>query len=151
MKVVTFLQNPWSPIWAGKLWPRELWLNALRNSRSGQRLQTIEDIVHGTSEFWYDNANPVVVPTPDGVLIPDLQHMREVIKEQKPHLIVACGRVAEKAARGIWSGSLIAVPHPAHRLLTNELYCAVGYMIRRGFSGRIALRQMNGYYSTEQL
>src|ERR1043165_876190 len=43
VKVVIFLQNAWSPIYAGRVWPRKSWLRALALSRSGQRLACLTD------------------------------------------------------------------------------------------------------------
>lgn len=150
MNVVIFLQNPWSPHYAGRVWPREYWLMALRKSRSGQRLRILEEAIGKNTEIWYDNANPRVGDNPDSLFPPDLAHIQKVLTEQKPKYVVACGRQAEKGVLQVGvTKHLIIVPHPSHRLLTNELYTMAGKLIAEHWEGAIALRQAKGHITTE--
>lgn len=41
MKAVLFLQNAYSPAYAGKKWPRSSWLRALFKSHTGKRLKNL--------------------------------------------------------------------------------------------------------------
>jgi len=148
-KVVVFLQNPWSPVWAGKEWPRESWLQALQKSRSGQRLRVMERHLKKDIEVWYDNTSLVVGKTADSIFPPNLVHIENVIQEQRPDLVVACGKQAENALLGIFPRSLLIVPHPAHRLVTNSLYELAATWINYGLLGALALRQREGYVQHE--
>jgi hypothetical protein len=69
--LVLFLQNAWSPVYAGTIWPRRSWLRALQQTRSGQRLRLLVDdfqVCHNTT--------PWVGAQPSALLPPDLEHMR---------------------------------------------------------------------------
>jgi hypothetical protein len=116
--IVCLLQNPWSPHYEGRKWPRQSWLKALWASRSGQRLRRL---FPDPTQVWFDNTNPIATGTPSGVLPPDLDHVKRMLKRQKPTVVVACGRIAEYVSMGMWDGRLMLVPHPAYRLLTNKL------------------------------
>ncbi len=148
--VVVFLQNAWSALYAGDRWPRDSWLKALQRSRSGQRLEVLEasyEIAAGDSkdsEFWYDNTTPIVGGSPDSVVPADHRHIREVIKSIGPRAVVACGRLAHAAVRPLWTGPLLLVPHPAHRVLTNALYRQAGEILAGKFDGVIELKQEKG-------
>lgn len=146
MKVVVFLQNAWSPFWAGKKWPRKSWLRALEASRSGQRLRNMiddYDLCEETTE--------AVSATSDGVEPPDFEHIKRVLETRKPEIVVACGKQAEKSLMKLWEGKLLAVPHPASRLLTNELYKEARRFIEEGFEGQVALRQTKEGFYLEKL
>jgi hypothetical protein len=115
---VVFLQNAWSPMYAGGTWPRRSWLPALHGSRSGQRLARIW--TPPAEDVWYDNTTPEVSETADGLCKPNLDHMQGVLKARKPGLVVACGLQAKSVCQAIWRGRLLCMPHPAHRLLSNR-------------------------------
>lgn len=118
--VVVFLQNAWSSFYAGDIWPREYWLPALQRSHSGRRLQVLERGLPGVS-IWYDNTTPIVGEEPSSVVPPDLDHMWGVIHDQRPRVIVTCGKQAEKALAKIPLGDIpppiVNLPHPAWRFL----------------------------------
>ena len=137
--VVVFLQNAWSPLYAGDTWPRESWLVALMRSRSGQRLRLMI-----SDPDWCENTTPLVGSTPDSVVEPDEFHIKRVLLERKPKVVVARGKQAEYALTTLWNGPLLVVPHPAHRLLTNKLYVAAGELLRGEYKDRLALRQRRG-------
>lgn len=148
--VVVFLQNAWSPVYAGDRWPRESWLRALNSSRSGARLRVLE--AHCSHvDIWYDNVAPICGATPDSVVPYDLSHVRAVLRRHRPFIVVACGKHAEAALAKVKTKlPLLVVPHPAHRLLTNGLYEYAGVLITEGFTGRVVLRQARGSVVTER-
>ncbi|MGH9849030.1 MAG: hypothetical protein ACREBD_04155 [Blastocatellia bacterium] len=143
--LVVFLQNAWSEIYAGGTWPRPSWLRALERSRSGQRLKLLVDDLSVC-----ENTTPIVGTTPSSVVPPDRDHIHSVLAARKPAVIVACGRQAELALLDIWPGPLLAIPHPAHRLVTNALYQQARSMLTR-LNTRLALRQHNGQVIREQI
>jgi hypothetical protein len=146
MSKVVFLQNAWSPLFAGKIWPRKSWLRALEKSRSGQRL------VHLIDDFdLCEETTPVVTATSNGIAPPDFEHISEILIRRKPEIIITCGMQAEKALLKYEPHRLISVPHPAHRMLTNALYIQARNLIEGGFEGRIALRQLKGEVKIEEL
>ncbi len=144
-RLVIFLQNVWSETYAGGTWPRPSWLRALERSRSGQRLKILVDDLSIC-----ENTTPIVGATPSSVLPPDRTHIREVLAARTPDVVVTCGRQAELALLDIWSGPLLAIPHPAHRLVTNALYQQARLMLTR-LNTRIALRQRDGQVITEPI
>lgn len=142
---VTFLQNAWSPLYAGSTWPRRSWLRALARSRSGKRLSVLLDDLDCC-----ENTTAIVGATPDSVVPPDGAHIREVLARRRPTVVIACGRQAEAALADCWRGPLLAVPHPAHRLVTDELYLQARRLLPT-LAGRIALRQRRGGVEVEEL
>jgi len=146
MKVVVFLQNAWSPRYAGKVWPRKSWLCALAKSRSGQRLTNLID------DFdLCENTTLHVGSTASSIIEPDENHIISVLQERKPDIIIACGIQATKALTLVWNGPLISVPHPAHRLVTNALYHEARAYIETGAFGRVRFRQMKGKIIREEI
>lgn len=146
MSKIVFLQNAWSPLFAGKIWPRRSWLRALEKSRSGQRLKHMIDDLDLCEE-----TTPVVTPTSSGIAPPDFEHIQEILDRRKPEIIITCGMQAENALLSVWDGNLIAVPHPAHRMVTNALYLQARNMIESNYIGRVALRQLKGEVRLELL
>lgn len=133
-----FLQNAWSPLYAGSEWPRPSWLRALATSRSGERLKNLIDdlnICHNTTAQ--------VSPNPNTLCKPDMEHVRRLLAE-RPSIVIACGKQAEAALIEAWDGPLLVVPHPASRLLTTKLYQRGRRLLARGLTERVALRQLRG-------
>jgi hypothetical protein len=143
VKVVAFLQNAWSPVYAGGAWPRESWLRALWASRSGQRLRVFTKHAGPAVEVWWDNTTPQVSARPADALPPDHAHMAEVLGEQNPDALVLFGAQAAAAVRAPALPTLV-LPHPAYRVVTNALYRRAGLALRRGFAGRVEYRQVRG-------
>lgn len=147
-KIIGFLQNAWSPMYAGGTWPRESWLKALWRSRSGQRLRILTTITD--YDWWFDNTTPIVGETPDSVVPPDAAHIENVLTAQKPDVVVTFGKQAAGSlktpclTRGL---SLLILPHPAHRIVTNQLYEKAGLLLKRGFRGQVQIKQEKGYVS----
>lgn len=124
MNTVVFLQNAWSGLYAGGTWPRASWLRALHASRTGQRLGIMTAQCPGVP-IWFDNTTPIVGLHPSSIVPADHEHMRRVIAEQQPAQLVACGRFAHEAIDALKLPiPTLYVPHPAARVLTNELYAA---------------------------
>lgn len=137
--MIIFLQNAWSPVYAGSVWPRKSWLRALASSRSGQRLKLI-------TEDWevFHNAAPICGNKPSSVIEPDVRHIQTILESTKPDVVVACGKLPEAALRCAWKGPLLCLPHPAHRVLTNDLYIMAAQHLRVGIDRQYALRQERG-------
>lgn len=153
--LVVFLQNAWAHDARGALAMernRRLWLYATALSRSGQRLKVMfGDECFIDDDLWFDNTTPVVGIGANSKFPPDDDHILRVIGTHSPTAVVACGLQAEKALLRLWNGPLLAVPHPASRLLTNALYEKASELIDGGLSGRSALRQLSGCVSLVNL
>lgn len=125
--ILVLLQNAWFheplpyPEWSPK-W-RYTWLYALARCRSGVRLRKLlGDDCYGNDSIAFDNASPKVGYGNPSIKFPaDMVHIRKLLKNHNPDMLVCCGKEAGKAASE-WSGSLIEVPHPASRVLTNSVY-----------------------------
>ena len=126
--ILVLLQNAWAKDERSAFafqWCKDVWRMATMRSRTGQRLTHMlgpeffdrEDVELGecTDEVAVGNSGGKCKPKPDFV--------RGLIWMVRPSVIVACGQPALATCMQIgWPKSLIAVPHPAHRLLTNALY-----------------------------
>lgn len=154
-RMLIFLQNPWSPVYAGRAWPRASWLRALARSRSGLKVRLLTDdfaCVH--------NASPVVADNPRDVMPPDDDHISAIlaaaVRDRQPAAprvrVVACGKHAEEALTRLWPGHLLVLPHPAHRVVTTALYVRARELLDEpGFFGRWALRQGRGHVQLEPI
>lgn len=144
--LVVFLQNAWSPVYAGGMWERTSWLRALQRSRSGLRLRLLID------DFdLCENTTPMVGASPDSVIPPDEAHILAILERRSPRVVVACGKQAEDALSRLWDGALLALPHPAYRVLTDSVYREARSMLQADFSSRLALRQLRDGVSREAL
>lgn len=146
VRVVVFLQNAWSPVYAGAEWPRASWLRALERSRSGARLRVMLDDLSVCQ-----NTTRQVAATPAGKLPPDPVHIDAVLRIEHPDVVVCCGKQAELAVAPGWPGPLLVVPHPAHRLVTDDLYREARRLLAAGLTTRTALRQQRGAFVAEAL
>lgn len=146
MIVLVVLQNAYQ---RGRLrsgYHPSTWLAELRGSRSGTRLREALPI---GAVVRFANASPTMGRTVDSKTSPCARYLRRRIRDARPDVVLACGRVAEATVCSMWRGPLVAVPHPAHRLLTNDLLHRARELL--GASTRIALRQRRGHYDQEQL
>jgi len=148
--VVAFLQNAWSPHYAGREWPRPSWLRALERSRSGKRLARLKLPWEA-----YHNMTAEVGATPDSVKYADPYHVRRVLAARGPGLVLALGGLPEACLRFEWEGPLLVLPHPASRTLTNALLDRAAGMVMAGVEtwthDRLALRQRRGHSELEVL
>lgn len=139
MKILVVLQNAYADEEA-EHWKREDWMAALQASRSGRRLSRL------FSDWGYAsfiNTTPKVGKGPGSKLPVDEEYLRMQLEVNRPCLVVAMGLQAEGVMRRLWSGSLLCLPHPAARLLTNSLIdrakdLLFGY---ESFQARLAIRQ----------
>jgi hypothetical protein len=67
------------------------------------------------------NSSPVLTERIDEVPPADHAHLARALARHRPALVLACGEVAQRACRPLWAGDLLAIPHPACRVLTNGL------------------------------
>ena len=154
MKVIGFLQNAWSPLYAGGEWPRPSWLAALAKSRSGQRLKLLESKLY---EIEYHNCTPIVGATADSVVKPDITHVVAMISGRPTDdlTIVTFGSIAERAILRAFEAfpncmapyekcGILALPHPAYRVVTNALFDQARSLLEGNLVAgiRIRLRQM---------
>jgi hypothetical protein len=151
-RAVVFLQNAWSPSYAGGEWPRESWLWALYDSQSGKRLQRIAGQCEPDVTLIYDNTTPIVGAEPRSRVPPDYEHMLRVLHRHNPHYVVACGAQAARAIDVVRDRllpsqrmPLIIAPHPACRVLTNACYEQLGRLLKTGFVGEVQLVQERGH------
>jgi hypothetical protein len=121
MRILVVLQNPYTKGSLSKGWNPSRWRFEFESSRSGRRLQDAFPIGLGHCRIHYTNANPKLGDNPESKMPADLKHLKRSARRTAPDMIIACGKIAEEAVRTIWDGSLIAIPHPAYRLLTNRL------------------------------
>lgn len=128
-RLLVVLQNPYNK---GQLadWNPGHWYREFLSSRTGRRLaralpeERSDHYGTGNKQLWsihFTNANPKVGDGPDAQHEPDLPHLRRTLRRVRPTLILTCGMNAEQAIVQLWDGPLIAIPHPAYRLLTNDL------------------------------
>lgn len=142
MKVVAFLQNAWSPVYAGCRWPRASWLEALWRSRSGQRLSHLIDAAGKDTQWWFDNTTEEVGGDPDSVCVPNYAHIQRVLRRENAKLIVALGRQADEALKSLsLDVPVLGLPHPACRILTNKLLVYAGGLISDGLAESVSLKQ----------
>lgn len=146
MRLLVFLQNAWSPEYAGKHWPRDQWLQALKESRTGVRLKRLVDSLDVC-----ENTTPIVGATPRSCPPADLRYMLGLLILYSPTMVVGCGRQAEHALQEIWMGPLLCVPHPASRVVTTGLYCAARSYLTETYTNRLALRQLRQGWHVESL
>lgn len=143
--IVAFLQNAWSPVYAGGIWPRESWLRALHRSRSGQRLAILTKAAG--ADVWFDNTTPIVGATASSVVEPDPEHVRGVIAATGATVIVSFGKQAAEAVKPfVEERPFLICPHPAYRVVTNALFQAAGELLSIGFKGTVELEQKRGEY-----
>lgn len=150
MKLV-LLQNAWARR-AMSSWPHGSWVAALARSRSGRRLaKLLGEDCFGSGLVHFGNTTPRVGQGPDSRLPPDDLHVISLLDGIE--VVVACGRQAEEAARRLWKGPLLCLPHPACRVLTNDLL-AEGHRLlftAGPLRRRVALRQLRGSVATVEL
>lgn len=134
--IVVFLQNPWSPFYAGRKWPRDRWLLALANSHSGKRLARLGN------DLYFTNTTPIAGSTPDSVVEPDIEHIIYELKAAS--YVVTCGKQAELSVLPLWDGPALILPHPAYRVVTNKLFDRAKELIDERSNKTIKLRQLRG-------
>jgi hypothetical protein len=75
-RCLVILQNAWSPLYAGDIWPRESWLKALHACPTGRALRVIFPDQTGIE---FDNTTAEVSEEPNGICEPDPSHITSSI------------------------------------------------------------------------
>lgn len=159
MKLLVVLQNPWARGQLRKGWNPSVWMREMRASRTGRRL-VLALPRGGEWTVRFVNASPRLGKDPSALYQPDLAHLRRALRRVRPDVVLACGRLALRGISGVWSGPLVAVPHPAYRLLTNELYRTASEIVAAWTQDkqlfgkdhvRVELRQFRGRVQVEGL
>jgi hypothetical protein len=111
---------------------RQLWEYALWQSRTGKRLEVMLDRDDSWAEPYYyiDESTPVIATDPKTRPPADPSHVRRLLDEQRPQVVVACGVQALDVTRPLWAGHLIATPHPTYRPVTDDLFRHAGRLLR---------------------
>jgi hypothetical protein len=135
-RCLVILQNAWSPMYAGDVWPRESWLRALHSCPTGRALKVIFPDQTGIE---FDNTTAEVSEKPNGICEPDPIHIASAIGRAMPHYVLACGKQAEKALVDLWPGRLVCMPHPAWRMMRAQYLHEIRDFIERDDFKRIAL------------
>jgi Uracil DNA glycosylase superfamily. len=92
------------------------WHRELLRSQTGRRL--VEMIPAG-AEFRVINASSFIGDNPNSVSAADTKHMRRLIKQIKPDIICACGKIAQDGCKKLGL-DFIEAPHPAWRCLSKK-------------------------------
>ena len=95
---------------------QEEWSRELTNSQTGRRLK---EMIPAGVEFRVINASGFIGDNPNSVSEADTKHMRKLIKQIKPDIICACGKIAQDGCRKLGL-DFIEAPHPAWRCLSKE-------------------------------
>lgn len=148
--IVVFLQNAWahpSSVSAMRE-SRRVWLYALALSRSGRRLvHLLGESFTSDEQYHLDNLTKEIGLSSNSNHKPQPHHIKAVIAEHDPTLVVGCGNSCAATLPTIWSGPLLLVPHPAFRLLTNDLYIEGRRLIELPTVDRLILRQLRGSFT----
>jgi hypothetical protein len=167
--VLVILQNAYDKGSLAQGYSYARWLKEMETSRVGQRLAQVFQDVRAAR---YVNTTPLLGCGPDAKLPVCPAHLRRAFNRVRPQIVLACGAEAEKAALELWRGDIVSIPHPAHRLLTNELLADAAQIIGWRLTQRentaqtipkkylfayhhvmmrIALRQRRGFYEVYPL
>lgn len=178
--ILTFLQNAWfhRPMpWLTVGTPRyyHLWLYALATCHSGRRLRLLlgEDCFERAAhqgrlpamerlseelgapscpqDRAFENTTPEIGYGRSSIkLPPQPAHCLAMLDKHQPRVVVCCGEQAREAVATLWQGPLLAVPHPASRLLTNALYEEAAGSLARMASGEYVGRSLRLRYLQEE-
>jgi len=167
--ILICLQNAYAKGSLIRGWHPSRWWQEFLTSRSGKRLQLIlpEDVkVH------YCNVAPGIGESVATVLEASYSHVKKALNRTQPDYVIACGKLAEPVLIQIWKGNLLCIPHPASRVLTNQLLlktkelltCLIAYdfydLLNENcypyqeylpYVIRLALRQRRGSVEIEEL
>lgn len=124
MKVVAFLQNMWvrepHSVLSGIARHGEAYrVRAIRTflfrgCLTGRRLKAAfgNELL---AEIHFDETTREIADNPRKIFPAQPEHIQSVLKDYPPVAVLAFGRIAQRALRDIWTGKLIALPHPAAR------------------------------------
>lgn len=128
--LLVVLQNAWRG--NGKEYTPEEWLPKLWASHTGKRLRKM--IPEGNYVVAVTNASPKVGMTAAAAFPPDLIHLRAIITEFQPRVILGCGRLAQHGLECL-DVTHVQAPHPAWRRLTNERVAEVRTVLEELLNG----------------
>lgn len=153
-RVLVVLQNAYDKGGLHKGHNPEKWMHEFLGSRTGARLATMfsrsELPTTDLTKCHYVNTTDEIGFGASSKLPPDPQVVRRALHKLRPDMVVACGQQAEEVVLSLWPHDIVAIPHPAHRLLTNDLLRAAGDVVRRHLTQRdpdrlrVAFRQFQG-------
>lgn len=135
--MIVFLQNSYSAKYAGREFPRELWIRIMAQSQMRTPRFTralIEGVTTFRSVF---NASPICASHSGGLMPADPAHVGSIIIAEKPDIIVTLGASARRCVSLLWSGPLFALPHPAHFTSYLNLYEKANHCLKTQKVGRL--------------
>jgi hypothetical protein len=148
-RCVVFLQNAYSEIPQGPIWEYDKWFPALQASRTGKRL---ERIFPYWSDVYFANTTFEIGDNPDSQLPPHWEYMRSIVLAQNPKVILACGKQAEQALLDNKTKyRLICMPHPAYRVVTNDLLDVVRGLVLSDSPHNSRVKQHRGFVSVARI
>lgn len=138
MNILVILQNAYFS--DGNSRSRKEWLKGLERSYSGARLKRLLDGID--ENIIFENASPEIGSTSNSCFPADQQHLKNLIRVYKPHLVIACGEIAQRGIKeiNVPSSRIIETPHPSWRALTNQLLDDLNKQIKT----RIAEQRLDG-------
>ena len=93
------------------------WFRDLNNSHTGRRLK---EMLPDIGIIKVVNASPIIGNDATSCYMPDVNHIKTMIERYKPHVICACGAIAQQGCKQLGI-EFISLPHPAWRKLSKEL------------------------------
>lgn len=131
-RCVLFLQNAWrySVPPGMEYWARDDWLWALWRCNTGRKIQLMWPDAQNDRSLWVDNTTPKVGVGSNSVMPPMPEWVENVLEWHDPEFVIACGKQAENSVLPLWPGRLIVMPHPAHRVNTNNLFKEIAQVIK---------------------
>lgn len=91
---------------------------------TGRRIKTcFPDLL---DQIVFEEASRVIAGDSKTVCPPDTKHISNCLEKYQPDVVLTFGKVALSAVAPLWSGKLIACPHPAARQVDTvaKLQCA---------------------------
>jgi hypothetical protein len=152
-KPMIMLQSAWSTHYKSMDdWPYYAWLLATFKSHTGRRLKRIlSGDLKSWDKYYFTNSTKVITGSPAGKPPIDVDHVKKELTIHKPPVVLACGLQAELAlCKAGWHGSVVAIPHPAYKMLTNVLLDAAKERFEQAMTEhtRVTFRQERGKFST---
>ena len=128
MKTLVVLQNAYSydPLGERKI-PFVVWLHAFLKCKTGKLFcyffgerKSVFDKV-SKQELHFINTTKSWGVGSKSKLKPDIEYVKNEIETFQPDFIISCGNQAKEVIQSLWIGSVLYIPHPASRNLTNSL------------------------------
>jgi len=95
----------------------EEWSRELLRSHTGRRLK---DMIPDGVQYKVINASEEIGDNPNSVFKGNVEHVSLWIKQLKPDVICACGKIAQQTC-GDLGVMFISAPHPAWRRLSKKI------------------------------